>query len=98
MTSPSREREGPCTIALVGRPNSGKSSLYNRITGGNAHVGNYPGITVDVLEARVALPSGTDVVIADLPGLYSIEATVSSETDEGVARQFIEERRSTSAE
>ncbi|HVH46536.1 MAG TPA: ferrous iron transporter B [Labilithrix sp.] len=79
-----------CTIALVGRPNSGKSSLYNRMTGGNARVGNYPGITVDVLEAEVELPSGTRVVVADLPGLYSVEATVSAETDEGVARSFIE--------
>ena len=74
------------TIALVGRPNSGKSSLYNRITGGNARVGNYPGITIDVLEAEVELPSGARAVIADLPGLYSVEATVARDTDEGVAR------------
>jgi ferrous iron transport protein B len=79
-----------CTIALVGRPNSGKSSLYNRLTGGNARVGNYPGITVDVLECSVDLPSGSRAVIADLPGLYSIEATVASDTDEGIARGFID--------
>jgi ferrous iron transport protein B len=92
MTNSIVTREETCTVALVGRPNSGKSSLFNLITGGNAHVGNYPGITVDVLEARVVLPSGTHAVIADLPGLYSIEATISSETDEGVARTFMEER------
>ena len=80
---------GDCRVVLVGRPNSGKSSLYNKLTGGNARVGNYPGITVDVLEASITLPSGTIATIADLPGLYSVEATVSAETDEGVARGFL---------
>ncbi len=82
-----------CTVALVGRPNSGKSSLYNQLTGGSARVGNYPGITVDVLEADVALPSGTRAVLADLPGLYSVEATVAEDTDEDVARRFLEQLR-----
>ena len=81
------------TIALVGRPNSGKSSLYNRVTGGNARVGNYPGITIDVLEAEIELPSRSRAVIADLPGLYSVEATVARDTDEGVARTFIDRLR-----
>lgn len=78
------------TVALVGRPNCGKSSLFNRLTGGNARVGNYPGITVDVLEAAVVLPSGTKASIADLPGLYSVESTVARDTDEGVARTFLD--------
>jgi ferrous iron transport protein B len=77
-------------IALVGRPNSGKSSLYNALTGGDAHVGNFPGITVDILEADITLPGGRAAIIADLPGLYSIEAVVDPATDEGVARTFIE--------
>src|SRR5262245_25395598 len=77
-------------VALVGRPNSGKSSLYNRLTGANARVGNYPGVTVDVLEAEVALPSADVATIADLPGLYSVEATVARDTDEGVARSFLD--------
>lgn len=81
------------TVALVGRPNSGKSSLYNQLTGGNARVGNYPGITVDVLEADVNLPSGALVRVADLPGLYSVEATVAKDTDESVARAFIDDLR-----
>lgn len=75
---------------LIGRPNSGKSSLYNAITGGDAHVGNFPGITVDVLEAEVALPSGRAIALVDLPGLYSIDAVVDPATDEGVARAFVE--------
>src|SRR4051812_31692006 len=86
------------TVALVGRPNSGKSSLYNRLTGGNARVGNYPGITVDVLEAEVNLPSGALVKVADLPGLYSVEATVAKDTDEGVARAFLDDLKAIPAD
>ncbi len=78
-------------IALVGRPNSGKSSVYNALTGGHAHVGNYPGVTVDILESDVTLPSGSRATIADLPGLYSIEATFDPATDEGVARMFLDQ-------
>ncbi|XXX75935.1 ferrous iron transporter B [Sorangium sp. So ce134] len=77
-------------VALVGRPNSGKSSLFNRLTGGSAHVGNFPGITVDILTADVRLAGGTAVTIADLPGLYSIESVVDPATDEGVARRFLD--------
>jgi ferrous iron transport protein B len=78
------------TMALVGRPNSGKSSVYNALTGGAAHVGNYPGITVEILEGDVSLPSGASARIADLPGFYSVEASVDPATDEGVARAFID--------
>ena len=85
-----REVVGVLTIALAGRPNSGKSSLYNVLTGGDAHVGNYPGITVDILEGDVTLPSGTKAIVADLPGFYSVEATVDAATDEGVARAFLD--------
>ncbi len=77
-------------VPLLGRPNSGKSSLYNRITGGDAKVGNFPGITVDVLEAEVELPGGGKATIVDLPGLYSLEAIVDPKTDEGVARGFVD--------
>ena len=85
-----RELEGALTIALAGRPNSGKSSLYNVLTGGDAHVGNYPGITVEILEGNVTLPSGANAIVADLPGFYSVEATVDAATDEGIARAFLE--------
>lgn len=77
-------------VALVGRPNSGKSSLYNTITGGSARVGNFPGITVDILEAEVGLPSGARALVADLPGLYSVAASTDPSSDEGVARAFLD--------
>ncbi len=91
---PARDASARAVVALVGRPNSGKSSLYNMLTGGNAHVGNYPGITVEILEGDVELPSGAKATIADLPGLYSVEATVDTGTDEGVARTFLDASRS----
>jgi ferrous iron transport protein B len=78
-------------VALVGRPNSGKSSLYNAITAGDAHIGNFPGITVDILEADVDLPGGGVARVADLPGLYSLDAVVDPATDEGVAAKFVKE-------
>jgi len=54
-----------------------KSSLYNVLTA-DAHVGNIPASTVDILEGDVTLPSGACAVVADLPGFYSVEATVDA--------------------
>ena len=76
-------------VVLLGRPNSGKSSLYNALTGGSAHVGNYPGITVDVLEGEVELPTGGRVHLYDLPGLYSLASATDPDSDEGVAARFL---------
>lgn len=81
------------TIALVGRPNSGKSSLYNALTGKNARVANFPGVTVDVLESDLELPSGVVAKVADLPGFYSLAANVGPDTDEGIARTYLERLR-----
>jgi ferrous iron transport protein B len=83
-------RPTAATIALVGRPNAGKSSLYNALTGGNARVGNFPGITVDVLEAPVTFGTGDPVTVVDLPGVYSIEAISDPESDEGHARHYLD--------
>ena len=79
--------------ALVGRPNSGKSALFNRITGADAHVANFPGVTVDVLEASATLPSGDGVELLDLPGLYSLDPTLAIGTDEAIARDFLAGQR-----
>ena len=67
-------------VALVGRPNSGKSSLFNALTGAHAKVGNFPGVTVEVLEADVTTPDGETLRCVDLPGVYTVEGEVDPET------------------
>ena len=71
-------------IALAGNPNSGKTTLFNALTGSNQFVGNWPGVTVEKKEG--ALKSDPDVVVVDLPGIYSLSPYTSEEV---VARQFL---------
>jgi ferrous iron transport protein B len=72
-------------IALLGMPNTGKSTLFNRITGGAARVGNWPGITVELLSGKILL--GSDIVeIIDLPGIYDLHGFSD---DEQVVRHFL---------
>src|SRR3982751_1280049 len=59
-------------IALVGNPNSGKTSLFNVLTGLNQKVGNFPGVTVDKKTGSTNISPGLDVTIIDLPGTYSL--------------------------
>ncbi|MBK6692384.1 MAG: ferrous iron transporter B [Myxococcales bacterium] len=80
-------------VVMVGRPNSGKSSLFNAVTGSSARVGNFPGVTVDVLESEARLADGTKIELADLPGLYTIDPNADAATDEGVAAKFITDAR-----
>jgi ferrous iron transport protein B len=77
-------------VALLGRPNAGKSSLYNAVTGGDAKVGNFPGVTVDVLESVAPLPGGGDARFLDLPGVYSLGDEVDADSDEGQARACLD--------
>lgn len=60
------------SIALVGNPNCGKTSLFNALTGLNQRVGNFAGVTVDKKTGRTGLPGGDEVHIIDLPGTYSL--------------------------
>jgi len=66
-------------IALVGNPNTGKTSLFNQLTGLNQKVGNYPGITVDKKTGLCQLSPEVKAQIIDLPGTYSINATSADE-------------------
>jgi len=61
-------------IALVGNPNTGKTSLFNQLTGLQQQVGNYPGITVERKVGQCSLPNGQKATIIDLPGTYSLNA------------------------
>ena len=60
----------PATVALIGNPNTGKSSLFNALCGGQARVGNYPGVTVEHKTARMSLACSTfkSIELVDLPG------------------------------
>lgn len=73
-------------IALVGMPNTGKSTLFNRLTGAGAKVGNWPGLTVELLSAKVLLGDSM-VELVDLPGLHNLHGFSE---DERVARHFVE--------
>lgn len=73
------------TIALMGNPNSGKTTLFNNLTGARQHVGNYPGITVEKREGRLMIKD-QEVTVVDLPGTYSLTAYTQ---DELVARNFL---------
>jgi len=73
-------------VALLGMPNTGKSTLFNRLTGSHARVGNWPGVTVDLSTAKV-LVGGHMVELVDLPGLYDLHGFSD---DELVVRHFLE--------
>ncbi|MBQ9662059.1 MAG: ferrous iron transport protein B [Oscillospiraceae bacterium] len=75
-------------IALAGNPNSGKTTLFNALTGSNQFVGNWPGVTVEKKEGR--LKNHKDVIVTDLPGIYSLSPYTLEEV---VARNYLIDER-----
>ena len=76
---------GKMSIALAGNPNSGKTTLFNALTGSNQYVGNWPGVTVEKKEGAMAI-FGRKVAIVDLPGIYSLSPY---SLEEIIARDYI---------
>jgi len=73
-------------LALVGTPNSGKTSLFNALTGSRQKVANYPGVTVERKEGFFVTPLGRQVSVVDLPGTYSLRGR---SPDEEITRDFV---------
>ena len=73
-------------IAVLGMPNTGKSTFFNRFTGANASIGNWPGITVDLMMAKIKLGE-EEAEVVDLPGIYDLRGFSE---DEAVVRRFLE--------
>jgi ferrous iron transport protein B len=84
-----RQRGAVRRVALAGNPNSGKTTLFNALTGLRQKVANYPGVTVDKKEGGLRL-AGREIVVLDLPGAYSLAAR---SPDEAVARDVLLGRR-----
>ena len=72
------------TIALVGNPNSGKTTLFNQLTGNHQYVGNWPGVTVERKTGK--LKNHSDVEVVDLPGIYSLSPYSNEEV---IARDYL---------
>lgn len=77
------------TVALAGNPNSGKSTVFNNLTGARQYVGNWPGVTVEKKEGSLSY-QGYHIKLVDLPGVYSLTAY---SLDEVIARDFVVEEK-----
>ena len=80
-----KKDDGTPVIALLGQPNSGKSTIFNMMTGSHQHVGNWPGKTVDQKEGECRW-NGQRMILADLPGSYSLSA---GSDEEVITREYI---------
>ena len=73
-------------IALVGNPNCGKTTMFNALTGANQYVGNWPGVTVEKKEGKLKDSKGEEIIITDLPGIYSLSPYTLEEV---VSRDYL---------
>src|SRR5687768_9814265 len=87
----STRSQGTLTVALAGNPNSGKTTIFNALTGLRQKVANYPGVTVEKKTGRCKLPDGSWIEVIDLPGTYSL---ISRSPDEYVAMEVLRGLRS----
>lgn len=78
-------------VALIGNPNTGKTSVFNALTGLNQHVGNYPGVTVEKKYGEFHLDHNNDAILLDLPGTYSLN---SNSLDENIVTELLLNRSS----
>src|SRR5579862_9443730 len=85
-TSASASVTASLRVALVGNPNSGKTAMFNALTGARQKVANYAGVTVERKEGRLIASDGAPVVVVDLPGTYSLRAR---SPDEMVTRDAV---------
>ena len=76
MTSSTTQipQRAQAVVAIAGNPNTGKTTLFNRLTGAQLKVGNYPGVTVERFTGALELPSGRAITLVDVPGSYSLSA------------------------
>ena len=86
-TEPTTRERPRLSFALVGNQNTGKTTLFNQLTGSNQHVGNFPGVTVERKDGQIK--GHSEAVITDLPGIYSLSPYTSEEV---VSRRFILEQ------
>ncbi len=86
MATPDDALHRPRLVALVGNPNTGKSSLFNLLTGLRQKVGNFPGVTVERRTGDLTLPDGQALQLLDLPGLYSL---IARSPDEAVVTDVL---------
>src|SRR5215470_11399932 len=76
----------PATVAIIGPPNSGKSTLFNRLTGLRQKVANFPGVTVEQRVGRAKTKNDREIILVDLPGVYSLSPRSE---DEQVTRDVL---------
>src|SRR5437660_3632340 len=84
----------PKAVAVIGPPNAGKTTLFNKLTGLRQKVANFPGVTVEQHTGIAQLPNGSDIAIIDLPGIYSL---LPRSEDEQVAHDVLKGERAGTA-